>query len=256
MEKKVRKRKRVIKKPTTDFSGTRLNKYLANAGVSSRRKADELIAAGKITVNGKVITEMGFRVLKNDKVEFDGKEIKPQKRYYILLNKPKDFITTTKDEKDRKTVMDLVKKACEGERIYPVGRLDRNTTGLLLITNDGELAHKLTHPSKKVKKIYQAKLNKPLTKAHFTEIHRGIELEDGFIKVDRLAWPDQKEKDVVGIELHSGKNRIVRRIFESLGYKVLKLDRVVFGSLTKKDLPRGKWRHLDDKEIIRLKHLN
>jgi 23S rRNA pseudouridine2605 synthase len=231
----------------------RLNRYIANAGLCSRREADEFIGSGQITVNGKVITEMGYQVKGSDVVKYGRKILNREKLVYVLLNKPKDFLTTTDDPEGRKTVMDLVAKACE-ERIYPVGRLDRATTGLLLLTNDGELADKLSHPSNNIKKIYQAELNKPLTQEHFDQILEGLELEDGKVKADDLAviTPDT---EVIGIEIHSGKNRIVRRIFEHLGYEVLKLDRTTYAGLTKKDLPRGNWRFLTEKEVIRLKYL-
>ncbi|MFY7908674.1 MAG: pseudouridine synthase, partial [Emticicia sp.] len=231
----------------------RLNRYISNAGIASRRDADELIASGQITVNGKEIKEMGYKVKPNDVVKYGKKILSREKLVYVLLNKPKDFITTTEDPDERRTVMDLVKNACP-ERIYPVGRLDRNTTGLLLLTNDGELAEKLSHPSNEVKKIYQVELDKPITTEDFEAIINGIELEDGFIKPDELALvtPDA---EVVGIKIHSGKNRIVRRIFEHLGYEVLKLDRTTYAGLDKKDLPRGKWRFLTEKEVIRLKYM-
>ena len=230
----------------------RLNKYISNAGVCSRREADELIKEGKIKVNGEVVTEMGYKVQKTDKVTYQGKALKTEKLQYVLLNKPKNFITTLKDEKGRKAVISLVKNACE-ERIYPVGRLDRDTTGLLLFTNDGELAKKLTHPSHRVKKIYQVTLNKPITKLDFDDILKGLDLEDGFIAPDEMAILNDDESSL-GVEIHSGKNRIIRRIFEHKGYTVVKLDRVMFGPLTKKNLPRGKFRHLTEKEIIRLKN--
>ncbi len=231
----------------------RLNKYISNAGLCSRREADELIASGQILVNGTVVTEMGYKVLKTDVVKYGRKILSREKFVYLLLNKPKDFITTTEDPEDRKTVMDLLKNACD-ERIYPIGRLDRMTTGLLLLTNDGELTEKLSHPSNNIKKVYQVELDKPLTNEDFDKIKTGIELEDGLIKADDLAFitPDA---EVIGIEIHSGKNRIVRRIFESLGYEVKKLDRTTYAGLTKKDLPRGKWRFLTEKELIRLKYL-
>ncbi|UBM60281.1 rRNA pseudouridine synthase [Marinilongibacter aquaticus] len=236
-----------------DQKEIRLNRYLANAGLCSRREADELIASGMIKVNGKVVTEMGYKVLDSDTVTYGKNVLSRERMMYILLNKPKDYITTMDDPDDRKTVMDLVGDACK-ERIYPVGRLDRNTTGLILLTNDGELTEKLTHPSSEVKKIYQAELNKPLDEEHFLALKEGIELEDGFIKPDQLAYvtPDA---EVIGIEIHSGRNRIVRRIFEHFGYEVQKLDRTTFASLNKKDLPRGKWRYLSEKEVIMLKYL-
>ncbi|XOV92756.1 MAG: pseudouridine synthase [Bacteroidota bacterium] len=233
-------------------SDIRLNKYISNAGVCSRRDADVLIKEGKIKVNGKVIVEMGYKVQKTDKVVYQGKTLKTEKLQYVLLNKPKNFITTLKDEKGRNAVISLVKNACD-ERIYPVGRLDRDTTGLLLFTNDGELAKKLTHPSFKVKKIYQVTLNKPITKQDFDEILKGLELEDGFIAPDEMAVLNDDDSSL-GVEIHSGRNRIIRRIFEHKGYQVVKLDRVMFGSLTKKNLPRGKWRHLSEVEINRIKN--
>jgi 23S rRNA pseudouridine2605 synthase len=232
-------------------STIRLNKYIANAGVCSRREADELIAKGLIKVNGKVITEMGYQVKPSDKVSYQGKILSREKLVYILLNKPKNCITTTDDPEERTTVMEIVKDACE-ERIYPVGRLDRNTTGLLLLTNDGDLAKKLSHPSSNIKKVYQVTLDKPITEEDFLAIEKGLELEDGFIKPDALAL---LTPNTLGIELHSGRNRIVRRIFEHLGYQVEKLDRTMYAGLTKKDLPRGKWRFLTQKEVIMLKYL-
>lgn len=236
-----------------DKEDIRLNKYIANAGLCSRREADELIASGMIKVNGKVVTEMGYKVKDSDTIKYGKDVLSRERMMYILLNKPKDFITTMDDPEDRKTVMDLVSGACR-ERVYPVGRLDRNTTGLLLLTNDGELTEKLTHPSSNIKKIYQAEIDKPFTEEHFEQLKNGIELEDGFIKPDQLAYvtPDA---EVIGIEIHSGKNRVVRRIFEHLGYEVTKLDRTTFAGLTKKDLPRGKWRFLTEKEVILLKYL-
>jgi len=246
------KRKRIEQpKPT---QSTRLNRYIAQSGVCSRREADELIKFGKIKVNSKKITEMGYQVNAGDKVYYGKKLLSKEKLIYLLLNKPKDFITTTDDPQERKTVMRLIAKACE-ERIYPVGRLDRNTTGVLLFTNDGDLSKKLTHPSHEISKVYQVELNKPIEEEHFTKIKDGIELEDGFVKVDDIAIVDP-EGYSLGIEIHSGKNRIVRRIFESFGYDVSKLDRVMFAGLTKKDLPRGKWRFLKDREIVKLKYLN
>lgn len=230
----------------------RLNKYIAKSGIASRRDADELIKAGKVSVNGNVITEMGHKVERGDKVKYDGKLLKPERFVYVLLNKPKDFITTMEDPENRKTVMQLVSSACK-ERIYPVGRLDRNTTGLLLFTNDGALSEKLTHPSYNIKKIYQVDLDKPVSKSHFMEIQNGLELEDGAVKVDDIAVLSSDKKSL-GIEIHVGRNRIVRRIFEHFGYDVKRLDRTMYGSLTKKDLPRGKWRFLSEKEIQNLKN--
>lgn len=231
----------------------RLNRFIANAGVCSRRDADKLISAGEIKVNGKTITELGFKVSGTDTVKYKGKRLSREKFVYVLLNKPKDFITTTDDPDNRRTVMQLVTNACD-ERIYPVGRLDRNTTGLLLFTNDGELAKKLSHPSHNIKKIYEVKINKPLTNDDFDKIQNGLKLEDGPVKVDDLAIvsPDHK---TIGLEIHLGRNRIVRRIFEHLGIEVEKLDRVQFASLTKKDLKRGTWRYLTPKEVIKLKYL-
>lgn len=241
--------------PKEDLAGEiRLNKYIANAGVCSRREADKLIVAGEIKVNGTAITELGYKVQPTDKVVYKGRKLTPEKPVYVLLNKPKDFITTTDDPENRRTVMELVKNACE-ERIYPVGRLDRNTTGLLLFTNDGELARKLAHPSHNVKKIYKVELDKNITKEDFARIEEGLELEDGVAVVDGLAIVDN-DKKMIGIEIHIGKNRIVRRIFEHLGYEVVKLDRVMYGPLDKLNLPRGKWRFLTDKEIAKLKRLN
>lgn len=248
-------REKVVKQESKHTDGTiRLNRYIANAGVCSRREADELIADGKVTVNGKVVTELGSRVMPEDTVTYNGKTLERENFVYVLLNKPKDFITTTEDPAERKTVMDIIAEAAD-ERIYPVGRLDRKTTGLLLFTNDGKLAEKLSHPSSKVTKIYQAELDRPITEEHFDAIVAGVELEDGMIKPDELALitPDA---EVVGIQIHSGKNRIVRRIFEHFDYKVQKLDRTVYAGLTKKDLPRGKWRYLSEKEVIKLKYLS
>lgn len=233
----------------------RLNKYLADAGVCSRREADKLIESGVVKVNGKVVTELGTKVALTDKVVYGGQALRREKLRYLVLNKPKDFITTTDDPFERKTVMGLVEKACP-ERIYPVGRLDRGTTGVLLFTNDGDLATKLTHPRHGIRKIYHVVLNKQLTKADFERISEGIELDDGHIKVDKISWvEDGKVKKEVGLELHSGRNRIVRRIFESLGYRVVRLDRVVFAGITKKDTPRGRWRMLSESEVNMLKRL-
>ena len=232
---------------------TRLTKCIANAGICSRRDADKLIAAGEIKVNGSVVTELGTKVSPGDKVTYNGKPLRPEKNVYVLLNKPKDFITTTDDPENRRTVMELVKNVGD-ERIYPVGRLDRNTTGLLLFTNDGELAEKLAHPSYEVRKIYQVEIDKPIAEEDFIKIEEGFELEDGAVKVDKLAVVDQKGY-ILGLEIHIGRNRIVRRIFEHLGYEVIKLDRVMYAGLDKLNLPRGKWRFLTEKEVIKLKHL-
>ena len=226
----------------------RLNKYLANAGICSRREADEYIQAGVITVNGEVITELGTKVLRTDEVKFHDQPVSIERKIYILLNKPKDTVTTSDDPQERRTVLDLVKGACP-ERIYPVGRLDRNTTGVLLLTNDGDLASKLTHPKYMKKKIYHVTLDKNLTKADMEQIASGITLDDGEIHADAISYTDEAKKNSIGIEIHSGKNRIVRRIFESLGYKVTKLDRVYFAGLTKKGLRRGEWRFLNEQEL-------
>ena len=230
----------------------RLNKYLANAGICSRREADEYIQAGVITVNGEGITELGTKVLRTDEVKFHDQPVSIEKKIYVLLNKPKDYVTTSDDPQQRKTVMDLVKNACR-ERIYPVGRLDRNTTGVLLLTNDGDMASKLTHPKFLKKKIYHVYLDKNVTAHDIQQIRDGIELEDGEIQADACEYADEKDKKQVGIEIHSGKNRIVRRIFESLGYRVTKLDRVQFAGLTKKNLRRGDWRYLTEEEVDRLR---
>ena len=230
----------------------RLNKFLANAGVCSRREADEFIQAGVVTVNGEVVTELGTKVLRTDEVKFHDQPVTMEKKVYVLLNKPKDYVTTSDDPQQRKTVMDLVKNACP-ERIYPVGRLDRNTTGVLLLTNDGDLASKLTHPKFLKKKIYHVYLDKNITAHDIQQIAEGIQLEDGEIKADDIQYADPVDKKQVGIEIHSGKNRIVRRIFESLGYRVTKLDRVQFAGLTKKNLRRGDWRYLTEEEVDRLR---
>jgi 23S rRNA pseudouridine2605 synthase len=233
-----------------------LNKFVAHAGICSRRDAADLVKSGKISVNGQVITEPGFKVNKRDEVRMQGKKISATRNFvYILLNKPKDHITTTEDPQGRKTVMDIVKKATT-ERVYPVGRLDRNTTGVLILTNDGELAQKLSHPSYEVRKIYEVTLDKPLVKKDFDELLKGLTLEDGFIAPDSLAYADARDKSIVGIEIHSGKNRIVRRMFEKLGYDVRNLDRVMYANLTKKNVERGKWRFLQEKEVRLLKFMN
>ena len=230
----------------------RLNKFLANAGICSRREADEFIQAGVVTVNGEVVTELGTKILRTDEVKFHDQPVTIEKKVYVLLNKPKDYVTTSDDPQQRKTVMDLVKNACP-ERIYPVGRLDRNTTGVLLLTNDGDLASKLTHPKYLKKKIYHVYLDKNVTARDLQQILEGIQLEDGEIKADDVQYAHPTDKKQVGIEIHSGKNRIVRRIFESLGYRVQKLDRVQFAGLTKKNLKRGDWRYLTEEEVDRLR---
>ena len=266
---KSRKRIAVAKKPKHEVAhttsaavrdlfdnsenGVRLNKYIAHSGLCSRRTADEWIAAGKILVNDEVVHEMGFRVQRSDEVKYEGNVVLPVRKIYVLVNKPKDMITTTDDPEGRKTVMDLVAGATE-ERLYPVGRLDRNTTGLLLLTNDGELAQKMSHPSYEVNKIYHVTLDKPFSKNDLRTLLEGIELEDGAAKVDDAYYLDDIDKSQLAVRLHIGRNRIVRRLFEHLGYQVEKLDRVQYASLTKKDLLRGKWRFLSDKEVIFLKY--
>jgi len=243
------------RKTNEDKGLIRLNRYISNAGICSRRKADELIAAGIITVNGEAVTELGHKVdPAKDLVRYNGELLKREKKVYVLLNKPKDYITTTDDPQERRTVMQLVDKASR-ERIYPVGRLDRNTTGLILMTNDGDLADKLSHPKNGITKIYNVELNKALSQGDLNKIAFGLELEDGLIKPDNISYVAGGTKKEIGIQIHSGKNRIVRRIFEHLGYSVEKLDRVVYGNLTKKDLPRGRWRYLEDHELIQIKHL-
>lgn len=231
---------------------TRLNKFIANAGICSRREADKLIEQGLVTVNNEIITELGYKIKPTDKVKYAGHILKGEALRYVLLNKPKNYITTSKDPRNRSTVMSLVEKACK-ERIYPVGRLDRNTTGLLLFTNDGDLAKKLSHPKHGYKKIYHVWLDKNLKASDLQKIADGLELEDGIATVDSIAYVNGATKKEVGLELHSGKNRIVRRIFAHLDYTVVKLDRVSFAGLTKKDLPRGKCRHLTEKELNLLK---
>jgi len=241
------------RKPEDDF--IRLNKFISNAGICSRREADVLIATGVIAINGKVVTDLGIKVKPGDQVQYDGETINAEKKQYVLLNKPKNFITSVDDPKKRRTVMHLVDGACK-ERIYPVGRLDRMTTGLLLFTNDGDMAKKLTHPKHGVRKIYHIELKEKVKPNHLRLIKEGIELEDGPIKADEIEYVgDGTNMHQVGIEIHSGKNRIVRRIFEHLGYTVKKLDRVSFASLTKKEVPRGTWRHLSEKEVNFLRML-
>jgi 23S rRNA pseudouridine2605 synthase len=229
----------------------RLNRFVANSGLCSRRRADELIEGGQIMVDGAVVNVLGSRVSPGSVVTYQGTVLRLQNLVYVLLNKPKDYITTTDDPEDRKTVMSLVEEASR-ERILPVGRLDRNTTGLLLMTNDGELAQKLTHPSFEISKVYDVGLDKPLSRSDFEKIAAGITLDDGLAEIDAIAYPNPDDPTQVGIELHIGRNRIVRRIFESLGYEVVRLDRVVYAGLTKKDLPRGQWRYLTPREVSRL----
>jgi len=245
---------RNIPKKVNETGEMRLNRFIANAGICSRREADTFISAGMVAINGKVVTELGVKVLPTDEVRFDGNRITAEKKIYLLLNKPKDFVTTTDDPHADKIVMDLIKDACS-ERVYPIGRLDRNTTGLLLFTNDGDLSKRLTHPSHQMKKVYQVSLDKPVTNDHLQEIADGIVLEDGPIAADAISYISHQEQNEVGIEIHSGRNRIVRRMFEHFGYRVKKLDRVVYAGLTKKNLPRGKYRFLTEKEVAFLKML-
>lgn len=233
-----------------------LNKFLAHCGICSRRDAVALINEGKVKINGTVATEPGYKVLPTDEIFYNNKKLFVTKNLvYILLNKPKDYITTTDDPQGRKTVLQLIQKATD-ERVYPIGRLDRNTSGVLLLTNDGDLTQKLSHPSYEIKKVYEVKLDKILTKADFEKILSGLILEDGPVQVDSLAYADSKDKSIIGIEIHSGRNRIVRRIFEHLGYDVKGLDRVMYAGLTKKNVERSKWRYLSEKEIRVLKYLN
>lgn len=238
--------------PSFREDNIRLNKYLSNAGVCSRREADVLIQTGVVSVNGKIVTELGYKIQPGDVVQYDGETINAETKRYVLLNKPKGFITTMDDPRGRKTVMTLVSKACR-ERIYPVGRLDRETTGLLLFTNDGDMAKKLTHPRYQARKLYHVELHKPVAKEDLEKLLKGVDLEDGRTQVDKAEYVEEKSAREVGVELHSGKNRIVRRLFEALGYTVLKLDRVQFSGLTKKDLPRGMYRHLTEQEVAFLK---
>ncbi|WP_394667334.1 pseudouridine synthase [Halosquirtibacter xylanolyticus] len=244
-QKRIKKNTNVSKRNDDTM---RLNRFIANAGICSRRDADTYIASGVVTVNGSPVTEMGFRVKPGDEVNFSGEKITAEQKRYILLNKPKGFVTTVDDPHADKTVMELVSSACK-ERLYPVGRLDKETTGLLLFTNDGDLTTRLTHPKYNRKKIYHVYCDKKVTKNHIRQILEGVNLEDGFVKADAVSYVDQDDTKQVGIEIHSGKNRIVRRIFGALGYKVMKLDRVYFCGLTKLNLPRGKWRHLTPDEI-------
>jgi 23S rRNA pseudouridine2605 synthase len=261
LNEKIQQKKRAtigITKPTIERviknDAMPLNKYIAHGGVCSRRDAVDIIKSGKVKVNNTIVAEPGFKVSPNDVVIVNGKKIQPVKNLvYILLNKPKDYITTTEDPQQRKTVLDLLQNATT-ERIYPVGRLDRNTSGVLLLTNDGDLSQKLTHPSNEIKKVYAVTLDKPLTKKDFDEILKGVKLEDGIANVDLLAYTDNADKTQIGVEIHSGRNRIVRRIFEHLGYDVRGLDRVTFAGLTKKNVNRGKWRFLTEKEVRDLKY--
>ncbi|CAM1373489.1 Ribosomal large subunit pseudouridine synthase B [Tenacibaculum litopenaei] len=248
--------KKNFKKPSTNAkpaaqkedNGVRLNKYIANAGICSRREADTYIEHGSVHVNGKLVTEMGYKVQPTDEVRFDGTLISMEKKRYVLLNKPKNYITTMEDDRGRKTVMELVQNATK-ERIYPVGRLDRNTTGLLLFTNDGELAKKLTHPKHNVRKLYHATLDKKLTLADLEKLRGDVVIEGKRVFIDAVSYVEGEKKNEVGIEIHSGRNRIVRKIFEHFGYNVIKLDRVIFAGLTKKNLPRGRWRALTNQEV-------
>jgi 23S rRNA pseudouridine2605 synthase len=252
---RMQKADKTKKEPDVIGADMRLNRYIALSGVCSRREADELIKSGQISINNIVVTEFGQKVSSGDVVKFNGKVIIPEKPIYILLNKPKNCVTTLSDPHAKFTVLDIIKNACS-ERVFPVGRLDRNTTGVLLLTNDGELADQLTHPSYNKMKIYQVNLDKPLDSEHMKLILQGLELEDGFIKADDISYVSQNDKSLVGIEIHSGRNRIVRRIFEFLSYRVERLDRVYFAGLTKKGLQRGQWRFLTDKEISLLKKGN
>lgn len=235
-----------------DDGTIRLNKYLSNAGICSRREADTYIQSGVVSVNGQIVTELGYKVQPGDKVSFGGKTIKAEKFYYVLLNKPKDYLTTASDPKNRKTVMELVSGAAP-VKLFPVGRLDRNTTGVLLLTNDGDMANRLMHPRKGVQKLYKVELNKSFSVGHLEKLAAGMELEDGFFQPDEVAFVAGESKKIVGIRIHSGRNRIVRRLFEHLGYEVIKLDRVIYAGLDKKGLTRGKWRHLTQEELNILK---
>ncbi len=250
--KQLKKKQKDIPKSDSGQDYIRLNKYIAGTGLCSRREADEYIKNRFITVNGKVITELGVKIKYSDVVKYNGKSLTEKKKIYILLNKPKDYITTTRDEHAKRNVLDLINISGR-ERIYPVGRLDRNTTGVLLLTNDGDLTGKLTHPRFNKLKIYHVYLNKALKTSDIDKITGGITLEDGFIKVDTINYVNPADKKQVGIEIHSGRNRIIRRIFEHLNYKIVRLDRVYFAGLTKKGLARGKWRYLSEKEVSMLK---
>ncbi|MFM6982889.1 MAG: pseudouridine synthase [Chitinophagaceae bacterium] len=248
VKKSFKERKEELMGPDMDSGDMRLNKYIANAGICSRREADELIKQGLVTINNTVVTEMGYKVKKEDVVKYDGRKILPEPYVYILMNKPKDFITTTEDDKGRKTVMDLLADKVP-QRVYPIGRLDRNTTGVLLLTNDGEVSQALTHPSFQIKKVYHVVLDKKVSGTDLDKLVEGIDLEDGHVHADAVSFVESEDRRHVGVEIHSGRNRVVRRMFEALGYEVEKLDRVSMGIFTKKDLPRGKWRHLNQSEI-------
>ncbi len=232
----------------------RLNKYISNGGVCSRREADTIITDGRVEVNGKVVTTLGHKVLKDDEVKVDGKVISPTNKVYILLNKPKDYITTTNDPLQRKTVMDLIEDV-DAERAHPVGRLDRNTTGILIFTNDGEMAQGLMHPKGNVTKIYSVELSQPIEQKHFYKLQNGIKLFDGFMKPDKIALVDRDDQRKIGVQIHSGRNRVVRRMFEALGYEVVKLDRVIYAGIDKQGLQKGKWRNLTEKEVTMLKRI-
>ncbi len=262
-----RKRRRIVKPageirkitqerpaPKVEKTEIRLNKYISNGGVCSRREADEIISAGRVLVNGEKVTTLGHKVKLEDEITVDGKIISPTKKVYVLLNKPKDFITTTNDPLQRKTVMDLIEDV-EAERVYPVGRLDRNTTGILIFTNDGELAQALMHPSGNVSKIYSVELDKPIDQKHFYKLQNGIKLFDGFMKPDKIALVDRDDARKIGVQIHSGRNRVVRRMFEALGYEVVKLDRVIYAGIDKQGLAKGKWRNLTEKEVSQLKRM-
>jgi 23S rRNA pseudouridine2605 synthase len=241
-------------KETKITEAIRLNKYIANAGICSRREADKLIAAGLVSVNGKIIVEMGYKINPGDQVKYNGERLSTEKKIYVIMNKPKDTVTTVDDPDGRRTVMDLLDNKIQ-ERIYPIGRLDRNTTGVLLLTNDGELSQRLMHPKYQIQKVYHAVLNKKLKGEDFWELTNGVELEDGFMKPDALAYPDSSKKEEVGIEIHSGRNRIVHRMFEHMGYLLDKLDRVSYAGFVKKGLKRGEWRELTEKEVNQLKRM-
>ncbi len=242
----------VKKAPAKTQEAIRLNRFIANSGVCSRREADDLIRNGLISVNGKIVTEMGLKVTLKDEIRYKNKKLSAEKKVYILMNKPKGYVTTVEDPHADHTVLEIIGDECP-ERVYPVGRLDKSTTGVLLLTNDGEIAGKLTHPRYEKKKIYHVTLDRQVLKNDLFRLTEGVELEDGTVAADAVAYADSEDKSQIGIELHSGKNRVIRRMFETLGYKVKKLDRVYFAGLTKKNLPRGKWRYLSEKEIVMLK---